>query len=242
MNIVIEHKGRRYEVKEPTIQMWSEVMKLKDIHGEEEMNLRLLEQVVGIRRDELEQLDAALIRKISSQLNAVLNQENKDLSPIIELKGKRYTLINLEKISFGQFVDIDSFLQKDEQYRISNLNELAVYLYTEEGKTYGDKDFKSEIEAFKDLPVRHIEGALFFFSLLGNTLAELIQIYSKNKWKYRMMKLKILLINIGGGIRQLVLLPKGRFGRLIMLLISPLLLVSTTLLILWTLIRNKRRR
>lgn len=242
MNIVIQHKGKRYEVKEPTIQMWSEVMKLKDIHGEEEMNLRLLEKVVGISRDELVELDASLIRKISSQLNAVLNQENKDLSPIIEMKGKRYTLVDLEKITFGQFVDIDTFLQKDEQYRISNLNELAVYLYTEEGKSYSDKDFKYEIETFKDLPVRHIEGALFFFSLLGNTLAELIQIYSKNKWKYRIMKTKILLINIGGGIRQLIHSPKGKFGRLIMWLISPLLLVSTILLILWTLIRNKKRR
>jgi hypothetical protein len=242
MKIIVEHNGKEYIVKEPTIQMWSEVIKLKDIHGEEEMNLRLIEQTTGINREELLKQDAVLIRKIATELNAVLNQENKDLSPVIDFNNRKYKLVNLEKITFGQFVDIDTFLQKDEQYRISNLNELAVYLYTEEGKDYSDKDFKSEIESFKELPVRHIEGALFFFSLLGNTLVELIQVSSKNKLKFRMMKMKILLINIGGGIQRLVLLPKTRFGRLIMLLISPLLVVSTIFLILWTLIKNKKRK
>lgn len=242
MEIFIQHKGKKYPIKEPTIKMWSDVVQLRDVYGEEEMNIRLLEKVTDIPREELLTLEATLIRKIADQLNKVLDQENKELASVIEHQGKKYTLVNIEKITFGQFVDIDTFLQKDEKYRVSNLNELATYLYTEIGVDYKDKDFKSQIESFKELPVRHIEGALFFLSTLGNTLLGLTQIYSRQKWKWMVLKTKILLINIGGGIQRLVRLPKTRFGRLIMWSISPLLVLSTILLILWTLIRNKKRK
>jgi len=241
MEITIEHKRKKYVVKEPTIKLWSEVMQLRELHGEEEMYLRLLEKLTDLTRDELIKTDAKVIRRIGEQLQNLMTTGNKELIPVIDFKDKKYGLIDVNKISFGQFVDIDSFLQKNEQYRIANLNELAAYLYTEIGTEYKDKNFKDEIEKFKDLPVRYIEGSLFFLSHLGKTLVELIQVYSQNKWKWKMMKTKILLVNIGVGIQQLVNLPKTKFGRLMMLLLCPLWLVLTICLILWTLIKNKKK-
>ena len=242
MDITIEHRRKKYKIAEPTIKMWSEVMMLKDLYGEEEMYLRLLEKISGISRDELVKTDAKTIRKVGEQLQKILNHEHNEFHAIIEHNGKKYTLVDINKITFGQFVDIDTFLQKDEQYRISNLNELATYLYTEVGVEYGDKDFKKQIKDFEELPVKYIEGSIFFLSILGETLLALTQLYSQNKAKWWMMKTRILFQNIGVGIQQLVNLPKTKFGRLIMWCLSPLWLVSTILLILWTLIKNKKRK
>lgn len=241
MEITLEHKNKKYVIKEPTIKLWSEVMQLRELYGDDEMYLRLLEKLTDLSREELVKTDAKVIRKIGEQLQNLMTTGNKELVPVIEMKGKKYGLLDVNKISFGQFVDIDTFLQKDEQYRIANLNELAAYLYTEVGTEYSDKNFKEEIEMFKELPVRYIEGSLFFLFHLGRTLQELIQLYSKNKWKWRVMKTKILLLNIGVGIQRLVNLPKTKFGKLTMLLLSPLLLVLTICLILWTSIKKKKK-
>ena len=237
----IEHKGNKYDIKEPTIKGWSSIIQLKDILDEEEMNIRMLIEVTGMNREEILSTDVKTIKTISNQLFNYLNQESKELFQRFSFKDKSYKIIDINKITFGQFVDIDSFLQKDEQYRLKNLNELAAYLYSEEGMDYGKTDIKARIKSFEDLPIKYIEGALFFLSILGKTLHEALQIYSQNKWKYRTLRVGTLLAGIGAGMRQLANLPKTRFGKLIMWLLSPLSLVLIISLILWTTIGKKKK-
>jgi hypothetical protein len=143
----------------------------------------------------------------------------------------------MNKITFGQFVDIDTFLSKDESYRISNLHELAAYLYNEvvDGKVidYGQIDFAKQSEEFKDLPIRYIESAIFFLSTLGRGLQGLTQIYSQSQLLMSMMIVRAHLARIGDGISQSATWLKTVLVRLIRLLVSPLRRVSTTLHTFW---------
>ena len=57
--------------------------------------------------------DAATIQLVGQTINNIIEYEGgKNLQPKIELNGIKYNLLDTTKISFGQFVDIDSFLKK----------------------------------------------------------------------------------------------------------------------------------
>jgi len=240
MRDFIEHKGKVYLIKDVTIEMWSEIMRYKELMDEEELYYKMISEMCGLSRGELNTADAATIIKIGEKLKEILDVDSKKLFPTIEHNNKTYKLVDVHNMSFGQFVDIDTFLTKDENYRISNLSELASYLYTEEGKSYGDTDFKKQTEEFKKLPVRYIEGAVFFLLNFGKGLEQLSQIYSNSKLLWWMMRLKITLALIGAGTRRLISSHKTSFGRLIGLLLSPLYLVLTISHTIWTLIKKKR--
>ena len=238
----IEHKGQKYEVKEPTIESWKNVMIYKDLLDEEEMYIKMISEVTGISMQEIKSADALEIRTAGDKLWRYLNQESKKLFKTIEHHGITYNLVDFNKISFGQFVDIDTFMKKDESYKVANLNELAAYLYCEDGVVYGKSDIKARIEDFKDLPVKYVEGSIFFLLNLGKGLRELTTLYSKSPFMWKMMEIKIRWVNFGDGIKQLFYSRRTKFGKLIVLLISPLWLVSTICRGLWTTIRNKRKK
>lgn len=237
----IEHEGKKYEVKEPTIDVWKNVMIFKDLLDEEEMYIKMIAEVTGLSMKEVKSADALEIRIAGDKLWRHLNQESKQLFKTIEHNGITYNLVDVGKISFGQFVDIDSFMKKDEAYKIANLNELAAYLYCEEGVEYGSSNIKKRIEEFKTLPVKYIEGAVFFLLNLGKGLQELIQLYSKSKLMWWTMRLRIALASFGDGMQQLVSSQKTKFGKLIVLLTFPLWLVLITLLFLWMLIKRMKK-
>jgi hypothetical protein len=153
-----------------------------------------------------------------------------------------YELADFGNISFGQFVDIDSFIMKDEAYKIANLNELASYLYTEKGKKYGETDFKKSIENFKTLPMKYVEGAVFFLWTLEKELFGLSQVYSKNKWIVRGVRILLIFLNFGATISGLLNSQRTKFGKLTVLLVSPLFFVSTICRSLVIYIRNKIKR
>ena len=238
----IEYKGKKYEVKEPTIDIWKNVMIYKDILDEEEMYVKMISEVTGLSHKQIMSADALEMRIVGDKLWRYLNQESKKLYNTIEHNGITYNLLDVHKISFGQFVDIDTFMKKDEAYKIANLNELAAYLYCEDGVDYGSSDIKKRIEEFKTLPVKYIEGAVFFLLNLGKGLHELTQLYSKSQVMWWMMRLRIASASFGDGMRQLVSSQKTKFGKLIVLLTFPLWLVSIIFLFLWTLITNKKKK
>lgn len=238
----IEYKGKKYQVKEPTITTWKNIMIFKDLLDEEEMYMKMIAEVTGLSVDEIKDTDALQIRKVGNTLWRYLNQESKELHTTIQHKGITYQLVDVNKISFGQFVDIDTFLKKDEAYKIGNLHELAAYLYCESGTTYSQSDFTAKMEAFKDLPVKYVEAPIFFLLSLQKGLQQIITLYSKNKIMYWTMRLRLAFTSFMGGIQRFLFWPKTRFGKLIMLLTCPLWLVLIILLTSWTLITRKKKK
>jgi len=214
-------------------------MKYKNILDEMDLYMLVISEVTGLDVDEIRNADPMSVIKASEGLFKYLNQQNKDIFPNITHNGIEYTLIDIDKITFGQFIDIDTFMSKDESYRITNLNELASYLYTEKGKKYGEDNFKLKSKEFKTLPLKYIEGAIFFLWSLEKGLHELFQIYTGNKLIWEMMRLRVAFRNFGDTISGLINSQKTKSGKLTILLLSPLFFVLITFLISTTYIRNK---
>jgi hypothetical protein len=220
----VTSKSKTFEVKEPTIREFSDVMKLKDILTEDELHIRLIEKVSGLTNKEIMELDATTIQKIGSQLFTHYNKESKKLTQTFELNGVTYKFMDVHNMTFGQFVDIDTFLKKDDGYRIANLNELMAYMYCEEGITYAESDFKKRIEAMSEAPAHIVEPSLFFLSNLEMGLQKLTQLSSKSPVMFLIMKMRIALASFGDIIRPYHSSLRTRFGKSIMLLLSVLLL------------------
>jgi hypothetical protein len=238
--MTITSKSKNYEVKEPTIKEFCDVMKLKDILTEDELHVRLIEKSIGMSHDEVMELDAFTIQKIGSVLFAHFNKESKKLTPSFELNGVTYKFLDIHNITFGQFVDIDSYLKKDEGYRVANLNELMAYMYCEDGMKYSESNFKQRIEIMNQAPAHIVEGSLFFLLSLERGLSEIMALYSKSPLMYQMMRLRIVLASFGGTIKSLVSLRKTKFGKLISSLILVLLLPLIICLTLLTSIMKKK--
>jgi hypothetical protein len=236
----IKLNNKKYTVTEPTINKWSNVMKFREIVDEEELYIKMISEIVGISRDEILECDSTEILTTGEYIYRFINKEAKKLYPSIQFKGTEYELVDIQNVSFGQYVDIDTFLRKDESYRVMNLNELAAYLYTEKGIKYGESNIKSRIELFRDLPIKYIESSIFFLLSSAKVSQELLQLYSHNKFLWWTMRTKITLVLIGDGIKQYLHSRKTRFGKLMTLLISPLLFVLITCRILLTKTGNKK--
>ena len=106
--------GESYEIKEPTVSTWMELMKFKDVLEEHEMNLKLISLLTGIDVDTIRDGDVKEINKVGSVLSQFLNQDTTQIFQEIEFEGTKYKIFDVNKMTFGQFVDIDSFLRKDE--------------------------------------------------------------------------------------------------------------------------------
>ena len=159
----IEYGGEHYVLQEPTIKVWSEVMKFRELLDDEELYIKMISVITGLKREDILKADASQINEVGEKLKTYLWRESKQLFPEFTHNKITYRLCDFNKMSFGQFVDIETFLKKDESYRIANLNELCAYLYCEKDLNYSDSDFQKRIEVMKDVPVKYVESSLFFF-------------------------------------------------------------------------------
>ena len=159
----VQHNGKKYSIKELTIETWGNIMKYKNILDEMDLYIKTISEMTGLTPEEIKESEAEDILETGEQLYNFINRESKEVVYTFNHKGVDYELCDFSKMSFGQFVDIDTFMSKDESYRISNLNELASYLFTEKGTKYGSSDFRKNTELFKDLPFKMREGAVFFY-------------------------------------------------------------------------------
>lgn len=238
----IEYKGKKYPIKEPTIKVWSEVMKLQSILDEQDMYIKILEITTGLTKEEILEADASEINLAGQMVKQFLSQQNRKVITEFSHNGKEYQFLDINNITFGQFIDIDTFLQKPETYRVQNLNELAAYLYTEKGTTYGQTKIKQRIKEFEDLPVKYLEGSVFFLLSSAKMSEQITTLYSQSRLLWMMMKIKIVFHLIGVGIQQSALYVRRRFGFLMMCLIYPFISASIIFLTLKTLIMNGKNK
>lgn len=237
----VEHNGKRFPIKEPTIKVWGELMNKRELYESHEFYMRIIEMSTGIPYAELEQAPADEVLATGDLVFRFINQEQKKIYPKIEHEGVNYTFLDVHEMSFGQFIDIDSFLSKDETYRLQNLHELAAYFYVEQGTKYGETPIKKRIEAFRELPVKFVEGAIFFLLSSARASAGITKIYSQSRFLFLMVNLKIVFHLIGAGIQQSARYVRNRYGVLMMLAVYPFISASTICLTLWTYIKNVKK-
>lgn len=214
---MVEHKitynEKEYVIPEPSIALWVKLDLYKDILSEEKFILKIIEESTGLKEEEIRKADWFDIVQVANGLTEMLLEIKDKFHPEFEFKGQKYRFIDLPNLTFGEFIDIDSFLQKNEAERKSQLNFLMALFYRdvdENGKisVYDGKKTQERAELFKELPVKYVNGAMSFFLRLEQTLQKpsvkfLLQLkWWRMKKSFKKQKKKVFR-SIGAGLASL---------------------------------------
>lgn len=173
--ITITYNDKDFQVTEPTIDMWTRLSAWKDILEEQDFILKLISESTGLTEKEIRKADWYDIMMVGSMLTEYLTSQGDEFSNEFEFMGKRYRFIDLPNLSFGEFIDIDTVLSKEEHDRKMSLNLLMAMLYREVGPDnkiteYDSSKVQERAELFRKLPVRYVHGSMSFFLRLEEIL------------------------------------------------------------------------
>jgi hypothetical protein len=206
MKRVITYDNRKIEINEPTISVWKLLYTTKDVVDETEIQLNLIKASTGLTDDELKEVEYHEIHSVASSLMMFYNNLDTKFYETFEFKGKKYRFADLPRMSFGQYVDLDSFGKGSELERIDGLNKYMSMLYIGEGDDPNDLDLRKErAEVFNELPIKYYLGAHGFFLSLGQILQGNTTDYLILKvkgWLMKTMKKINRSIHFGDGIQR----------------------------------------
>jgi hypothetical protein len=209
----IVYKGKKYDVIEPTIEMWGNLMGLQDWLDEKDFSLELISQMTGLSKEEISKSDWDSVITTSQNLSNYLLSESKKFYNEFEFDEIKYRFIDLTNLTFGEFIDVDSFLSKTAEERKKEMNLLMAMLYREVDENnklteYDSNKIQVRAERFKKLPVKYVNGASSFFLRIEKILQGNIR---PSLWSQVRMKMKmglmlgklIVSLNIGVGLARL---------------------------------------
>lgn len=204
---VIEFEGQQYTIDEPTISTWNNLNQLRDFQNEWDFGISMICMMTGLSEEQIMECDYETIRDTTNQLSSWLMETQEKFYDEFEFRGITYKFIDLNNLKFGEWIDLDFFLQKPISYRQKNLNELMALLYREKdmetGKTvkYNSLETRKRAQLFEGLPVKYLRGSMVFFYALENILLNPTLMYSINrKWLRMKHRINKLTNSVGGGI------------------------------------------
>lgn len=169
------YKNKEYTVDEPTVEMWSKLVLLQEWTDEREFCVMLLSMTTGLTEEEIENSDYLEVVKISNEISTFLTQDGDKFYNEFSFNNKNYRFLDLPNLTFGEFIDIDTYLTKEEHEKKKEMPLLMAMLYREldengNYKPYNSKELQLKAEEFKKLPVKYVRGSTNFFFHLGKTL------------------------------------------------------------------------
>jgi hypothetical protein len=211
------YQNKQYQIDEPTVEMWSKLTLLQEWTDEREFCVKLLSFITGLTEEEIENSDYMEVVKLSNEISVFLTQDGDKFYNEFSFNNKNYRFLDLPNLTFGEFIDIDTYLTKEPHEKKKEMPLLMAMLYREvddKGNTlpYDSGKVYLRGEEFKKLPVKYIHGASSFF-LRGEKL--LRGNMTGFSWRRTMMILKMIwllvkftaLTSFGVGLALLLRLP-----------------------------------
>lgn len=199
MSVKIDYEGTEIEIKEPSIELWNKLMSMKELSDEKEFSYLMLGEICGMSLNEIKKMHWEKMLNLSSSITNHVLQDSKKFYKEFEFEGKKYKFIDLPNLTFGEFVDIDTFLQKPANERQKEMALLMAFLYREEenGKISDYDSSKIEVRAnlFKKLPIKYVNGATTFFLLTERMLRQSSPFSLKKKMMKILQTIKMLMIS-----------------------------------------------
>jgi len=170
------YKNKEYTVDEPTVEMWSKLVLLQEWTDEREFCVKLLSFTTGLTEEEIENSDYMEVVKLSNEISTFLTQDGDKFYNEFSFNNKNYRFLDLPNLTFGEFIDIDTYLTKEPHEKKKDMPLLMAMLYREldengNYKPYNSKELQLKAEEFKKLPVKYVRGSTNFFFHLGKTLS-----------------------------------------------------------------------
>ena len=201
MRQFITHNGVDIEVTEPTVKNWMDLTALQDFKDNNEFAVELISISTGLTPEDIKQHNWYDIQSVAANLSDYfLNQSNKFFKEF-EFKGTKYGFIDLPNLSFGEFIDIDTFLSKSVLERKRELHYHMALLYREldtEGKLvpYDSGKVEARANLFKELPILYVNGALHFFFRLEMELRKHSTGYLKRLMWIKTLRMRVMILNL----------------------------------------------
>jgi len=160
-------------LNEITLGQYQEFSKL-DITKESEVQSKMIEIFCKVPVEVVRSMKAKDITDICTIINNMFDVEHQMLNRF-DLNGVKYGFIpDLENISFGEYVDLDTFMgDNDNLHRAMNVLYRPIDL--KQGVRYTLKEYDPDTnEQAKDYPLDAVFGAMVFFYDLGKDLSTVI--------------------------------------------------------------------
>jgi hypothetical protein len=169
------YKGKQYNIEEPTVEMWSKLVLLQEWTDEREFCVKLLSFTTGLTEEEIENSDYIEVVKLSNEISAFLTESGDKFYNEFSFNNKNYRFLDLPNLTFGEFIDIDTYLSKEPHEKKKEMPLMMAMLYREldengNYKPYNSRELQAKAEEFKKLPVKFVRGATNFFFHLDKTL------------------------------------------------------------------------
>lgn len=220
----VKYKGKKYLINEPTIEDWARIMVLQQWSDEREFATILLSQITGLSVEEIENADYQEVLNAAQVISEYFLQESTEFKNEFEFNETKYRFLDLTNMTFGEFIDLDGFLQKPVIEKQKEMNLLMAMLYREvddKGTTlpYDSGKVQLRAEEFKKLPVKYVHGASSFFlrgeKLLRGSMTGYSWFRTKMILKMIWMLVKFTaLTSFGVGLALLLRLPTKILRRL----------------------------
>lgn len=160
-------------LNEITLGQYQEFSKL-DLKKEAEVQSKMIEIFCKVPKEVVRSMKASDITEICTIINAMFDVEHILINRF-ELNGVEYGFIpDLENISFGEYVDLDTFMGEDDNLHRA-MNVLYRPIDLKQGQRYTIKEYDPDTnEQAKDYPLNACFGAMVFFYNLGKDLSTAI--------------------------------------------------------------------
>lgn len=222
-------------LSEIPLQNYQKWMQTREKTTDEELLAHKFIQIfLGLNLNEAVQIQARDMQKMISLIAEAL-QEKPEFKQRFKLNDMEFGFIpNLETISFGEYIDIESNLSSWENFHIA-LAVLYRPITKEVGDTYEIMEYKGD-EEFHDLmklvPLDiALSASVFFWSLEKSLLSDMIQyleieVMERKKEIPMSIQRNINLANNGGGITAYIDLLKEMLENLMQLPTYPYIKAS----------------
>jgi len=190
----IVYEGQEYEVGEPTVELWNKLTLLKDLYEDKEFSMMLISIATGLSMEDIRNAEWESVYETSNYLADYFLKHSEKFYKDFEFEGVKYGFIDLENLTFGEFIDIEEFLGRPEAKRNSELNLLLALLYREVGEDgkvvpYDATKVKDRSNLFRKLPIKYISAWRFFFHLetilRESTRSSLHRVMYQLKWRVK---------------------------------------------------------
>jgi hypothetical protein len=154
---------------------------------------RFIQQIsiaLDIDSEEIRKLSLSEFKKLQDNMSFLSVKVEADLSPIIEIDGKKYGLIpDMGTVDAGTFIDAEQF----KEDTILNLHNLVALIYRPVIKQDGDEyeierhkaeGFERRANLFKEkVSIETVMGAVVFFSSVATELSINLLTYLADQYK-----------------------------------------------------------
>lgn len=174
---------------------------MKESQDENFIQLAMVTVFCDISVEDAKNIVAKDFTEIVNDITKVLSQQPRFIQRFIH-DGKEYGFIpNLDEITAGEYIDLESFLRDEETYNKA-MSVLYRPILNKRKDLYNIEEYKGSHTEFNTLNLEIVLGSMLFFWNLSNELLTAMKVYlqqPKNK-----TLLEVALAQNGVGINQFI--------------------------------------